>query len=77
MANTDTKMIITLDRDAKRAMKDLTRAINRLANLKWDETNGASGVKRLTEPAEETPAFTLSPETIKKLTESVRPFLEM
>lgn len=53
----NTKMLVSLDNDSKRLLRNLTRAIDRLARSKWDETDGASGVKRLSEPAEEPPTY--------------------
>lgn len=54
MAKTEnTKMTVSLDNDSKRILRNLTRAIDRLASRKWDETGGASGVKRLSEPADD------------------------
>ena len=47
----NTKMTVSLDNDSKRLIRNLAKAIDRLASRKWDETDGSSGVKRLTEPA--------------------------
>lgn len=47
----NTKMEVSLNQQDRRLLRNLTKAIDRLARTKWDETDGASGVKRLTEPA--------------------------
>lgn len=53
MAKTEnTKMTVTLDADSKRVLRNLTKAVNKLASRKWDETNGGSGVRRLAEDLE-------------------------
>lgn len=53
MAKTEnTKMTVGLDNDSKRILRNLTKAVDRLARSRWDETEGRSGVKRLEEPAE-------------------------
>lgn len=54
MAKTEnTKMTISMDADSKRILRNLTRAVNKLASRKWDETNGESGVRRLAEDDED------------------------
>lgn len=44
-------MTISLDNDSKRILRSLTKAIDRLAHSKWDESDGRTGVKRLVEPS--------------------------
>lgn len=54
MAKTgNTKMTLSLDPETKRLLRNLTKAVDRLARSKWEETKGASGVKRLSEPGED------------------------
>lgn len=49
------KMEVTLNPQDRRLLRNLTKAIDRLARTKWEETDGASGVKRLSEPADPEP----------------------
>lgn len=54
MAKTEnTKMTVTLDADSKRVLRNLTKAVNKLASRKWGETNGEPGVRRLAEDDED------------------------
>lgn len=80
MAKTETtKTILSLDSETKRLLRNLTRAVDRLAATKWTETEGASGVKRLSEPAEDpkTHGIEMSAETIRKIAEAVGTRLEV
>lgn len=76
------KVEVTLNPQDRRLLRNLTKAIDRLARTKWEETGGASGVKRLSEHApiplsEGLKGFTLSPETIQRIEKSVNPDLEV
>lgn len=47
----NSKIQVSLDNDSKRLLRNLTKAVDRLARSRWDESGGRSGVKRLVEPA--------------------------